>query len=145
MDASVQTDWKVIAFRLKEEEYALPVQHVRSIEKMQPITRVPGTAHYVKGVINLRGVVTPIIDLRERFGFAPEPYGEQTRMIIVAFEDVEVGLIVDAANDVLDIPGASIEPPPEAIGAIEASYIYGVAKMEKRLLILLDLAKVLDQ
>ncbi|MBB6282182.1 chemotaxis protein CheW [Geobacillus subterraneus] len=145
MSTSVQTDWKVIAFRLKEEEYALPVQHVRSIEKMQPITRVPGTARYVKGVINLRGVVTPIIDLRERFGFAPEPYGEQTRMIIVTLGDVEVGLIVDAANDVLDIPGASIEPPPEAIGAVEAAYIYGVAKMERRLLILLDLAKVLDQ
>lgn len=144
MSMSVQTDWKVIAFRLQEEEYALPVQYVRSIEKMQPITRVPGTAPYVKGVINLRGVVTPIIDLRERFGFAPEPYGEQTRMIIAVFGDIEVGLIVDAANDVLDISAASIEPP-EAIGAIGAAYICGVAKVEKRLLILLDLASVLSE
>ncbi|NNV05000.1 chemotaxis protein CheW [Geobacillus sp. C56-T2] len=145
MTASVQMDWKVIAFRLKDEEYALPVQYVRSIEKMQPITRVPGTPQYVKGVINLRGVVTPIIDLRERFGFAPEPYNEQTRIMIAALDDVEVGFIVDAANDVLDLPASSIEPPPEAVGAVEASYVSGVAKIGNRLLILLDLAKVLER
>jgi purine-binding chemotaxis protein CheW len=139
------TEWKVIAFRLKDEEYALPVQYVRSIEKIQHITRVPRTAHYVKGVINLRGVVTPIIDLRERFGFPSVPYSEQTRIIIVSIEDMEVGLIVDAANDVLDIPASSVEPPPEAIGAVEADYIHGVAKVGRRLLILLNLEKVLEK
>jgi purine-binding chemotaxis protein CheW len=138
------SEWKVIVFQLKNEEYALPVQYVRSIEKIQHITRVPRTAHYVKGVINLRGVVTPIIDLRERFGFPSAPYSEQTRIIIVALQDIEVGLIVDAANDVLDIPASSIEPPPEAIGAVEVDYVHGVAKVGKRLLILLNLEKVLE-
>jgi purine-binding chemotaxis protein CheW len=139
-----EPEWKVIVFQLKNEEYALPVQYVRSIEKIQHITRVPRTAHYVKGVINLRGVVTPIIDLRERFGFPSSPYSEQTRIIIVALQDIEVGLIVDAANDVLDIPASSIEPPPEAIGAVEVDYIHGVAKVGRRLLILLNLEKVLE-
>jgi purine-binding chemotaxis protein CheW len=145
MTAFQGVEWKVIAFQLKDEEYAIPVQYVRSIEKIQHITRVPRTAHYVKGVINLRGVVTPIIDLRERFGFPSVPYSEQTRIIIVSIGDIEVGFIVDAANDVLDIPASGIEPPPEAIGAVEADYIHGVAKVGKRLLILLNLEKVLEK
>lgn len=145
MTAIQGVEWKVIAFQLKDEEYAIPVQYVRSIEKIQHITRVPRTAHYVKGVINLRGVVTPIIDLRERFGFPPVPYSEQTRIIIVSIKDFEVGLIVDAANDVLDIPSSSMEPPPEAIGTVAADYIHGVARSGKRLLILLNLEKVLEK
>ncbi|ANB56461.1 cheW-like domain protein [Anoxybacillus sp. B7M1] len=139
-----ETELKVIVFQLKDEEYAIPVQQVRSIEKVQHITRVPRTPKFVKGVINLRGVVTPIIDLRERFGIESQSFNEQTRVIIVALGEIEVGLIVDAANDVLDIPVKSIEPPPEVIEAIEADYINGVAKVGKRLLILLNLEKVLD-
>jgi purine-binding chemotaxis protein CheW len=139
-----ETELKVIAFQLKDEEYAIPVQQVRSIEKVQHITRVPRTPKFVKGVINLRGVVTPIIDLRERFGIESLPFNEQTRIIIVALGEMEVGLIVDAANDVLDIPANSIEPPPEVIEAIEVDYINGVAKIGKRLLILLNLEKVLE-
>jgi purine-binding chemotaxis protein CheW len=145
MTAIQGVEWKVIAFQLKDEEYAIPVQYVRSIEKIQHITRVPRTAHYVKGVINLRGVVTPIIDLRERVGFPSVPYSEQTRIIIVSIKDFEVGLIVDAANDVLDIPSSSMEPPPEAIGTVAADYIHGVARSGKRLLILLNLEKVLEK
>lgn len=139
-----ETELKVIVFQLKDEEYAIPVQQVRSIEKVQHITRVPRTPKFVKGVINLRGVVTPIIDLRERFGIDAQPFNEQTRIIIVAIDDIEVGLIVDAANDVLDLPTKSIEPPPEVIEAIEVDYINGVAKIGKRLLILLNLEKVLQ-
>jgi purine-binding chemotaxis protein CheW len=139
-----ETELKAIVFQLKDEEYAIPVQQVRSIEKVQHITRVPRTPKFVKGVINLRGVVTPIIDLRERFGIESLPFNEQTRIIIVALGEMEVGLIVDAANDVLDIPTNSIEPPPEVIEAIEVDYINGVAKIGKRLLILLNLEKVLE-
>ncbi|MBA2873971.1 chemotaxis protein CheW [Thermaerobacillus caldiproteolyticus] len=140
-----EAELKVIVFQLKDEEYAIPVQQVRSIEKVQHITRVPRTPHFVKGVINLRGVVTPIIDLRERFGIEAAPFSEQTRIIIVAVDEVEVGFIVDAANDVLDIPAHSIEPTPEVIEAVEVDYIHGVAKIDKRLLILLDLEKVLEK
>lgn len=138
------TELKVIVFQLQDEEYGVPVEQVRSIEKVLHITRVPRTESFVKGVINLRGVVTPIIDLRKRFGLAEEDYTENTRIIIVVLEDMEVGLIVDAANDVIDISINSIEPPPDVVGAIEVEYINGIAKLDKRLLILLDLEKVLN-
>jgi purine-binding chemotaxis protein CheW len=135
---------KVIIFQLKDEEYAVPVQHVKSIERMQPITRIPRTVSFVKGVINLRGVVTPIIDLRSRFEIEEVSHTDTTRIIIVSVGTIEAGLIVDAANDVIDLDKESIEPPPEVVGGVDAEYIQGVAKIEKRLLILLDLVKVLN-
>lgn len=135
---------KVIVFKLKDEEYGVEVNQVKSIEKLEHITRVPRTPNFVKGVINLRGVVTPIIDLRSRFSLDAATYSESTRIIIVAVGELEVGLIVDAANDVIDIPQSSIEPPPEVVGGVEAAYLRGVAKLEKRLLILLNLDKVLN-
>ena len=95
---------KVIVFQLNEEEYAVSVTQVGSIERIQPITRVPQTADFVKGVINLRGVVTPVIDLRVRFDMEQKEFDELSRIIIVHMDDMEVGLIVDAANDVIDIP-----------------------------------------
>jgi purine-binding chemotaxis protein CheW len=136
---------KVIVFQLQDEEYGIPVHQVRSIEKMQHITRVPRTAPFVKGVINLRGVVTPIIDLRVRFELEEQAYTDSTRIIIVALDHMEVGLIVDAANDVIDIPVSSIEPRPEVVGNVEVEYITGVAKVDKRLIILLNLEKVLTR
>lgn len=135
---------KVIVFRLVDEEYGVEVSQVRSIERMQNITRVPRTPEFVKGVINLRGVVTPIIDLKTRFSLGSEEYSDSTRIIIVAVEDMEVGLIVDAANDVIDIPLSSIEQPPAVVGGIKATYLRGVAKLQNRLLIMLNLDKVLS-
>jgi purine-binding chemotaxis protein CheW len=142
---TLNSEIKIIVFQLKDKEYAIPVEQVRSIEKIQHITRVPGTAFYIKGVINLRGVVTPIVDLRIRFGLDQAEYEEHTRIIIAVLDDQEVGLIVDAANDVIDISRDSIEPPPEIASGTEAEYIKGVVKMGKRLLILLDLDKVLKE
>ncbi|MBU9720341.1 MULTISPECIES: chemotaxis protein CheW [Bacillaceae] len=136
---------KVIVFQLQDEEYGVSVDQVRSIERIQHITRVPKTPDFVKGVINLRGVVTPIINLRSRFDIEEMEYTDSTRIIIVSVEDMNVGLIVDAANDVIDIPVNAIEPPPEIVGGIEVNYLRGVAKLDKRLLILLDLNYVLDR
>ncbi|WP_042144796.1 chemotaxis protein CheW [Paucisalibacillus sp. EB02] len=143
MSFETATEKKVIVFQLKDEEFAVSVQQIGSIERIQTITRVPNTAKFVKGVINLRGVVTPIIDLRSRLGIEETDYNESTRIIIVYLEDMEVGLIVDAANDVIDIPTDIIEPAPEVIGVVNQDYIEGVAKLENRLLILLDLRKIL--
>ena len=95
---------KVIIFELMDKEYAIEVDVVQSIERVISMTRVPKTPPYVKGVINLRGVVTPIVDLRVRFGLEPKEMDNSTRIIIVSLEDYDVGLIVDAANDVMDIP-----------------------------------------
>ncbi|OIJ17855.1 chemotaxis protein CheW [Anaerobacillus alkalidiazotrophicus] len=135
---------KVIVFQLKDEEYGVEVSQVRSIERIQHITRVPRTPDFVKGVINLRGVVTPIINLRNRFDLEEIETTDSTRIIIVAVGEMEVGLIVDAANDVVDISTNIVEPPPEVVGGIEADYLRGVAKLDKRLLILLNLDKVLN-
>ncbi|WP_309087101.1 chemotaxis protein CheW [Domibacillus sp.] len=135
---------KVIAFQLVDKEYALPVHQVYSIEKLMHITRVPGTVPFVKGVINLRGVVTPIIDLRSRFGLSDKQYDDSTRIIIASIDDIEVGLVVDGANDVLDIPVDAIEPQPEVVGSLGDEYITGVAKLEKRLLIMLSLQKIFN-
>lgn len=139
-----QNEMKVIIFELMDMEYAIAVDVVQGIERAISITRVPKTPSYVKGVINLRGVVTPVVDLRERFGLEPREINEGTRIIIVSLEDYDVGLIVDGANDVLDLPIGSIEPQPEVVGAVELDFIAGVAKLDNRLFVLLELEKVLE-
>ncbi|NGP44106.1 chemotaxis protein CheW [Bacillaceae bacterium SIJ1] len=138
-------EMKVIVFQLGEESYGVPVEQVKSIERMESITRVPNAPSFVKGVLNMRGVITPILSLRKRFGLDEVDYTDKTRMIIVTVEQMEVGLIVDAANDVIDIQQQSIEPAPSVVGAVEAEYLHGVAKLEDRLLILLNLDKVLNE
>ncbi|MCM3722174.1 chemotaxis protein CheW [Solibacillus isronensis] len=143
-NATEQKNLKVIVFQLADKEYAIPVSHVKGIEKLMHITRVPKTERYVKGVINLRGVVTPVIDLRERFDLPVSGNEETTRIIIIALETMEVGFIVDSANDVLDIDASSIEQQPEVVGSLLEDFIAGVAKLENRLLILLHLDKVLN-
>lgn len=146
MEGNGQTsERKVIVFRLQDEEYGVDVQQVLSIERMMPITRVPNVPAFVQGVINLRGVVTPVIDLRKRFGLEAADYDELTRIVIVQMEDKEVGLIVDAANDVIDIPVDAVEQPPAALGAVDVEYLEGVAKLDGRLLVLLNLEKVLTK
>ncbi|MFD1888361.1 chemotaxis protein CheW [Paenibacillus wenxiniae] len=137
---------KVIVFKLATEEYGIEVDKVQTIERMMPITRVPKTLDFVKGVINLRGVVIPVIDLRGRFNLAQTEYNDQTRIIIVEVDKMQVGFVVDSANDVVDIKRSSIEKPPEVVGGVKARYLDGVAKLdEERLLIMLNLAEVLDK
>lgn len=143
-NALEQKNLKVIVFQLADKEYAIPVSHVKGIEKLMHITRVPKAERYVKGVINLRGVVTPVIDLRERFDLPISGNEETTRIIIITLETMEVGFIVDSANDVLDIDASSIEQQPEVVGSLEEEFIAGVAKLDNRLLILLHLDKVLN-
>ena len=138
------TSVKVIVFRLMDKEYAIPVNEVQSIERVMPLTRVPNTPPYVKGVINLRGIITPILSLRERFEMDKGMEDQNTRIIITTLEEFTVGLIVDAAKDVLDLDLNAIEPQPEVFGTVEAEYISGVAKVENRLIVLLDLKKVLN-
>jgi purine-binding chemotaxis protein CheW len=139
-------EMKVIVFTLAHEEYGIEVDKVRTIERLVPITRVPKTPVFVKGVINLRGIVIPVIDLRGRFGLPETELTDNSRIIIVAANDLEVGFIVDSANDVMDVMSDTIENPPEVLGGIKAKYLSGVAKIgENRLLILLNLAEVLSR
>lgn len=145
MSDVVSTEEKLIIFELKGKEYAISVNEVMSIEKNMHITRIPNIAPFVKGVINLRGVVTPIIDLRLRFNLEEIPYTDSTRIIIIMIEDMEVGIIVDSANDVVDVNTSLYEPAPETINGDEVDYIKGVVKLDKRLLIIVDLEKVFDR
>jgi len=137
---------KVIVFSLGDEEYGVEVEHVQTIERMMPMTRVPKTPPFIKGVINLRGVVTPVMDLRGRFGLPEREYTDDTRIIIVKLGDIELGMIVDRANDVIDVDSDNIENPPEVVGGIRAKYLRGVAKIgDNRLLVMLNLKEVLNK
>ena len=141
---SITSDMKVIVFGLHNEEYGIDVNQVKSIERMQTITRIPATLDFLKGVINMRGSVIPVIDLRSRFGIPAIDHSENSRIIIVGVQSMEVGVIVDTANDVIDISADSIAIPPVVTGAGDTEYIRGIAKLNDRLLILLDFDKVLN-
>ncbi|WP_315371541.1 chemotaxis protein CheW [Paenibacillus xylanexedens] len=142
----MEEELKVIVFKLGSEEYGIEVDKVQTIERMMPITRVPKTLSFVKGVINLRGVVIPVIDLRGRFSLPETAKTDQTRIVIVGVDDMQVGFIVDSANDVIDIKSSAIDSPPEVVGGVKARYLRGVAKLEdSRLLIMLNLNEVLNK
>ena len=137
---------KVIVFSLVHEQYGVEVDKVQSIERMLPLTRVPKTPAFVKGVVNLRGVVVPVIDLRGRFGLPEIEYTDDSRLIMVKVKDLEVGMIVDSANDVIDVDSEKVEEPPEVVGGIRAKYLRGVAKKDDgSLLVLLNLEEVLNK
>ncbi|SDH95460.1 purine-binding chemotaxis protein CheW [Alteribacillus persepolensis] len=139
------THVKVIVFQLGDEEYALDVEMVQSIEKLQAITRIPGVEAYIKGVMNLRGIITPVIDLRSRFGMESKSYDGATRILVIHKNGDDIGFIVDEANDVLDIPISSIEPTPEVVGGVADEYLRGVVKVNDRLFTLLHVDKVLER
>ncbi|MGV3488264.1 MAG: chemotaxis protein CheW [Tuberibacillus sp.] len=134
---------KVIVFTLGGEKYGVNVEQVLSIEKAMEITRVPNTESYVKGIMNLRGVIYPVVDLQSRFRIGESKITSETRLCIVQMEDVKVALIVDAAEDVITIDGDRVESAPELVGGVEADYINGIAKIDSDLLILLNLDRVL--
>jgi len=135
---------KVIVFQLKDQQFGVDIQQVRSIEKLQEITKIPNTSDFIKGVINLRSEVIAIIDLRERLNINETDFTDHTRILIVSINEMQIGLIVDSATDVLDIDPSVIDPSPEIVGEIDVTYVKGVAKLENRLLILLDLERVLS-
>lgn len=136
---------QLVSFKLREEEFGVNILQVQEIIRMQEITNVPNAPNFVEGVINLRGRVIPIVDLRKRFGLEAKEHSKATRIIVVMIDQVTVGLIVDEVSEVLRIPEDTVEPPPPIVAGIEADYIKGVGKLEDRLLILLDLNKILSQ
>ena len=108
------------------------------------ITKVPRAPEFVEGVINLRGKVIPIIDLRRRFGLAPKAHDKNTRIIVIEINNIIVGFVVDAVSEVLRIPASTVEPPPPVVAGVDSDYISGVGKLQDRLLIMLDLDKLLS-
>lgn len=139
----VGEEQQLVVFKLAEEEYAVSILKVQEIKRMTEITRVPHTPDYLKGVMNLRGSVLPVIDLKKRLNLPQKDYTEDTRIIIVKAGEIAVGLIVDAVSEVTAVQSEQIEPPQAVTGNIGENYIEGVGKLENRLLILLNLDELI--
>lgn len=142
MDA-VNVTRQFVIFKLANEEYGIDILRVKEIKEMMSITRVPKAAHFVRGVINLRGEVIPIVDLRKKFNLPRVDETESTRIIIVSVDDLTVGLVVDSSSEVIDINGEAIEEAPATVGNIEQGNISGIGKVGERLIILLDVVKII--
>ncbi len=134
---------QLVTFRIDEEEFGVAILEVREINRMMEVTRVPHAPGFVEGVVNLRGQVIPVVDLRKRFGLPAREHDRNTRIVVVELTDKVVGFIVDAVNEVLRVPSSLVEPPPPIVGSVDRQYIEGVVKLEDRLLILLNLHKLL--
>ena len=135
---------QLVTFKIGNEEFGVDIFKVREINKMMQITKVPESPIYVEGVVNLRGNVTPIVDLRSRLGLVQNETTEKTSIIVVELGKTAVGLIVDEVKEVLRIQSTITEPPPELVAGVNSEYITSVAKLDDRLLILLDLNKILS-
>jgi len=140
--AATQLGGKYLTFKLSGEEYGLEILKVREIIKIMDITAVPQMPAYVKGVVNLRGKVIPVIDLRLRFGLPEAEHTEETCIIVVNV-GTEMGVVVDTVQEVLDITDQQIEPPPALGGDVDTEFILGMGKVGDRVKILLDIDRVL--
>ena len=136
---------QLVVFNLASEEYGVPITQVQEIIRLPEITRIPGVSGFIEGVINLRGKIIPIIDLRQRFGLEHKDRTEKTRIVVAEAGGQTLGIVVDGVSEVLQVSGDQIESMPPSIASIDAEYLSGVAKVDKMLVILLDLAKVLRE
>ena len=135
---------QLVSFMIGNEEFGVDILSVQEINKMTQITKVPNAPDFVEGVINLRGRVIPVIDLRTRLKLSKKEHDKDTRIIVVDIENKTIGFIVDAVNEVLRIPLNITEAPPEIVTGIDSDFIKSVGKLEDRLLILIDLNKILS-
>ena len=139
-----QATGKYLIFALEGEEYGLGILTVREIVSLLPLTPVPQTPSYVKGVMNLRGKVIPVIDLRVKFGLAEAASDRQTAIIVVQIGDAQAGILVDHVLEVADVPAESIEDVPDFGGGLDVRFVDGLGKLDGRVLILLNIEKVLN-
>lgn len=144
VEESVRTEIQVVVFDLASEYYGVEIGDVREILRMQEITRVPGAPTFVEGVINLRGRVVPVVDLRKRLLVSTSERTQDTRILVVDMGGRDVGVIVDAVTEVLRIEASLIEPASSMITSAAAYYLKGIAKLETKLVILLNLDRVLS-
>lgn len=141
--ATTQSEQQLVVFDLAQEAYGVDIGTVREIIRMQDVTSVPHRPDYVSGVINLRGRITPVVDLRKRFDLSDLEITRDSRIVVVDIDGDDIGMIVDAVTEVLRISTTQIEPPSTMIAAGGSDYIVGIPKLEERLVLLLDLERVL--
>jgi purine-binding chemotaxis protein CheW len=145
--AAAREDRKVlqfVGFRLEETDYGVAITRIREIILMRPITRVPEVPEYIEGLINLRGTVIPVVNLRRRFGLPAREFDEETRIIVATVDDRVVGFVVDAVTQIMRVGSDLIQPAPLAVASIDRRYIDGVARWESWLLVLLNLDYLID-
>jgi purine-binding chemotaxis protein CheW len=133
-----------ILFTLAGTTYALRTADVAHVEMVEQVTGVPNAAHFVDGVVFSRGQVVPALNLRARFGFEKAPYDLRTRLLVTQHDGRTVGLIVDAAREFLAISDAAIQPPNSALSGLSGRYVRGIANLDDRLILVLDLGEVLN-
>lgn len=135
---------KYLTFSLADEVYAIDICYVTEIIGILKITKVPDMPSFIKGVINLRGKVIPVMDVRARFSLPAREYDERTCVVVVNVVDNAMGLVVDRVNEVMDIPAGQVEPPPSSKGAGRGKYVKGIGKVEDEVKILLDVECLVD-
>ncbi len=141
-DIKLENELQLVTFKLASEEYGLPITKVQEINRLLPITKLPQTPSFMEGIINLRGRIIPVIDLRKRFQLPITEHNDDTRIIVVEINGQTVGVTVDAVTEVVRLSAADVEDPPASI-AVDSRYINGVGKIDDRLIILLDSNQVL--
>jgi purine-binding chemotaxis protein CheW len=142
-ESSVGTDQlQLVSFVVGAEEFAVDILAVQEINRMMPLTRVPQSPADVEGVINLRGKIIPVLDLRQRFGMEKGERDGHNRIVVVEVRGRVLGFVVDRVNEVLRIPKSIVDPAPTMSSTIRSDFIQGVGKLEDRLLILLDLDRL---
>lgn len=134
---------QLVIFRLGPEEYGVEILETQEIIEKRDLTRVPNAPEFVDGIINLRGEILPIIDLKKRFDLEVEREIEEQRVVVVEVDGNKVGMIVDEVKEVLNISKEQVDPPPKIAGGINKEYLEGVVKLKDRLLVLLNLTKIL--
>ena len=134
---------QLVVFKLGREEYGVSILNVQEIKRITEITRVPYTPEFIKGVMNLRGSVLPVFDLKKRLDLPDNAYSDDARIVIVKVDEVTLGVIVDAVSEVLTIGQENIEPPQVVAGGVIANYLSGIGKINSRLLILLDINSII--
>ena len=134
---------KFLTFKIAEEEFAIPIGHVIEIVGIQKITEVPDMPDFVKGVINLRGKVIPVMDVRLRFHLPAVEYNDRTCVVVVCVGDVTIGLVVDTVSEVVNIPESNISPPPRFSSATSGRYVSGMGKIGEAVKIIIDAEKLL--
>ena len=142
---SMADDMQLVVFDLDSEEYGVEISQVREIIKMEVISKIPRAPDYIEGVINLRGQVTTVISLRKKFGLEEREVDQYTRIIVAEVDGLTLGITVDAVNEVLKLPIKDIEDTPAIVANdVDTKYIRGVGKLDDRLLILLDIPRIMN-
>ena len=142
-ETATLSEMQLVVFELAGEQFGVDIATVREIIQMQAITRLPGADYFVEGMINLRGVVIPVVDLRKRFNLDVAEYNKDTRIMVIDCQGQDIGIIVDSVEEVLRIPADSIVPPSNVVTSAGSDYLSGIAKLSERVVILLDTGRLL--